>query len=255
MATKRPRRVKTLREYRFKIEAYSPDTMPLLRLTEYLHELALLFGNTDSVHLVRVEKGSTMPLLLVRKEAEIKIRERLQLVRQKDGPAEAMKAMRQINEKLREDDAKGAIIDPIKRKVLVFPGRDLNKLLRYGPIKQPGILEGIPIRLGGEQPWVPVHLENHPGDVRICWVKRTLAIQIAKHLFTTRIQVEGVGKWIRTRDGEWEMEDFSGETFKTVDTDATLREELEILRNIPAEWKAHPDPYSELIDLRHGTHG
>jgi hypothetical protein len=254
MAT-RTKRPKTLREYRFKIEAYSPDTMPLLRLTEYLHELAVLFGHSDSVHLARIEKGSTMPLLLVRKEAEIKIRERLQLVRQKDGPAEAMKAMRQINEKLREDDAKGAIIDPVKRKVLVFPGRDLNKLLQYGPVKQPGMLEGIPIRLGGEQSWVPVHLENRPGDVHICWVKRILAIQIARHLFTTRIRVEGVGKWVRTRDGEWEMEDFSGETFKPINTDATLREEVESLRDIPAAWKELEDPIGELMELRHGTHG
>ncbi len=34
-------------EYRFVIEAYSPDTLPMSRLAEYMAALAQLLGRTD----------------------------------------------------------------------------------------------------------------------------------------------------------------------------------------------------------------
>src|SRR5438309_834296 len=100
-----------IREYRFEIDAYSPETMPLARLAEYLEDLATLFGENQSVHLIKIEKGSTVPVLRVEREAEQKVRERLRLVRINDAPAEAMRAAKQIDERLRRDDAKAVIID------------------------------------------------------------------------------------------------------------------------------------------------
>jgi hypothetical protein len=242
------------REYRFKIDAYSPETMPLLHLSAYLRDLAVLFGNNEGVHLIKIEKGSTTPLLLVDGEAEIKVRERLQLVRANDGPEDAMRAHSSINERLREDNAKGAVVDPIKRKILIFPGRDLNKLLEYGPFTQPGTLEGTPIKIGGEKDWVPVHLEDHLGQVRWCLAKRSLAKEIARHLFSSVVRVEGTGRWIRTRTGEWEMQSFRAKGFERIDAQVTLRQSLDHLRAIPAAWKELDDPLSEIMDIRHGTH-
>ena len=46
-------------EFRLKIEAYTPDTMPMERLAEYLAELALMLGERTFVHFVRLEAGST----------------------------------------------------------------------------------------------------------------------------------------------------------------------------------------------------
>jgi hypothetical protein len=251
MATRR--KGTSLREYRFKIDAYTPETIPLIRLTEYLHDVAVLFGNTESVHFGnKVEKGSTVPVLLVRKEAEIKVRERLQAVRAKDGPEEAMRAVKDINERLRKDDAKGAIVDPVKRRILVFPGRDLNRLLEYGPFTQPGMLEGIPIKVGGEGEFVPVHLEDKLGEVRWCWAKRSLAKEIARHLFTSVVKVEGTERLIRTRDGEWETKSFRAKAFVVVDTTVTLRASINHLRAIPGKWKDLDDPLGEIMKIRHG---
>lgn len=247
------RRQTNFREYRFKIDAYTPETIPLIRLAEYLRNLAILFGNTDSVHLVKVAKGSTAPLVLVQREAEIKVRERLQAVRAKDGPEDAMKADKNINELLREDAAKGAIVDPVKKRILVFPGRDLNKLLEYGPFTQPGILEGTPIKIGGEQDWVPVHLEDSLGEVRWCWAKRSLARDIARHIFTSVIRVDGTARWLRQRDGEWDMVSFRAKSFSVLESQVTLRESINHLRAIPAKWKEHDDPLGELKKIRSGT--
>ena len=64
MATKQPY------EYRFKIDAaYTPETMPMARLAEYIRELSTLLGNQDKVHFDRLEEGSTVPIIRVDHEA------------------------------------------------------------------------------------------------------------------------------------------------------------------------------------------
>lgn len=226
--------------------------MPLSRLVEYLDNLSVLFGESHSVHLIKIEKGSTVPVLRVEREAEPKVRERLRLVRQKDGPGEALRAEKQINELLRRDDAQGAIVDPVGSKLISFPGRELNRLVEYGPFTQAGTLDGIPIVIGGEEEIVPVHLEGRQKQVYNCLAKRSIAIELAPFLFSTFIRVEGNGRWIRHRDGEWEMKRFTIKGF-TVLKESSLRQTIEELRAVPAKWKKLPDPYRELAKIRRGA--
>lgn len=249
MATRR----RTKREFRFKIDRYLPETMPLARLAEYLRDLAVLFGPDSGVHLIKVEKGSTVPVMLVDIEDEPKVVERLQDVRQQSASKDALHAAAQIDERLRKDNAKGAIIDPSGSKLLAFPGRDLNRLLEYGPFNQPGTFDGIPIRIGGEQDSVPVHLEGRE-QIYICWAKRSLAKEIAQYLFTSVVRVEGVGRWTRHRDGEWELVSFTIKDYTPL-PDISLRESIHRLRLIPAKWKDMDDPLGELMRIRHGTDG
>lgn len=250
MATMKRR---TKREYRFKIDAYSPETMPMSRLAEYLHDLAVLFGEDKGVHLIKVEKGSTVPLMLIDVEEEPKIRERIQAVQQNTAPKDAQRAAAQIDERLRKDNAKGAIVGPGGGKILSFSGRDLNKLPEYGPFNQPGKFDGIPIRVGGEQESVPVHLEGRD-RIYICWAKRSLAKEIAQYLFTSVIRVEGVGRWTRHRDGEWEMISFTIKDYTPLPA-VSLKDAIQRLRLIPAEWKQMDDPLGELARIRQGTDG
>jgi len=135
---------KRWREYRFKIDAYSPETMPLGRLAEYLHDLVTLFGEDKSVHLIKIEDGSTTPVLLVEREAEPKVRERLLAVRHKQASVPVMRAATEIDKRLRRDNAKGAVVDPVGHKIITFPGRELLKRLQYPPFNQPGTLAQLP---------------------------------------------------------------------------------------------------------------
>ncbi len=250
----RQRRRSGFSEYRFKIEDFTPETIPLARLAEYLKELAVLFGHSESVHLVEVESGSCAPRFLVNTTDEIKVRERLQSVRAKQGPEDAMRANKIVNEMLREDNTRAAVVDPMKRKILPFPGRELNKLLEYGPITQVDTLEGVPIKVGGEKEWVPIHLEDNQRVVRICVAKRSMAKDIAKHLFTTTVRVHGTARWVRHRGGEWELKEFRAKGFEVL-SDTDLRESLERIRAIPGKWKELDDPIGELMKIRHGTDG
>jgi hypothetical protein len=243
----------TVREYRFKIDAYKPETMPLARLVEYLDDLATLFGESESVHLMKIEQGSTVPVLRVEREAETKVRDRLRLVTANAGPPEAMRAAKAIDERLRRDDAKAVIIDPVNKKVLEFRGRDLNRLVQYGPFSQPGTLDGELVMIGGIQAdEVPVHLRNREGEVYNCYARHSIARDIAPYLFGDYLRAEGRGRWIRQRNGDWHMERFTIKDFSVLDK-RTLKETIEDLRAVPAKWKELDDPYGELMKLRHAS--
>lgn len=242
-----------LREYRFKLDAYSPETMPLGRLAEYLAELSIMFGEDKSVHLIKLEKGSTIAALLVDREAEPKVRDNLLAIERKDAPQERMRAAASIDEKLRKDNAKGMIIDPTGGKLLVFPGRDKSAPIEYAPFNQVGTLVGIPISVGGELEQVPVHLQGRDG-IHIGLAKRSVAKEIAAHLFTNVIRAEGTARWVRNPAGQWKTVKFTIKDFKPL-TDVSLRDAIQKLREIPAEWKEKEDPLGELVDIRHGTDG
>ena len=247
-----PRKRKlTYREYKFKIDAYTPDTIPMQRLAQYLADLSILLGNRDSVHFNRIESGSTTPVIRVEWEAEPKVRERVHQVKLKEAPDDVLRAEREINRMLAEDNAIGALQDPVGSKVLQFPGRELLKKLVYGPISQPGVFQGVPIRVGGESDPVPIHLEDGKNKV-IVSASRTVAKEIAQFLFSAVVRVEGIGRWIRHADGEWEMLDFKVTGYRLVQ-DGDIRTNIADLRQIPADWKDIDDPLSVLSDIKHGN--
>lgn len=239
------------REYRFEMDAFTPATIPMARLAEYVSDLAKMFGNNSDVHLARIESGSTVPVVLVDWEAEPKVRERLKAIRTHEAPEEAQQAAKDVDRRLLQDNAKAALVDPTGSKVFRFQGRENATKMEFGPLTQPGVFQGIPIKVGGENDPVPVHLEDGK-DKTIVLAKRSLAKEIAQHLFTSVVRVEGTGRWIRHTDGEWEMLSFQATSFKVLE-DTSLRKNLDDLRQVSAEWKKLDDPLAELEQIRRGA--
>lgn len=253
MPTKpKARRVQKRREYRFPIDAYSPETMPASRLAEYVADLAKVLGNGDHVHLVGIEPGSTVPVFLVDYEAEPKVREQVRSVKRKDGPPEAMKAWEDIDKRLVEDNATAVILDPANAKILSFPGKERKAALTYGPFTQSEVCQGVPIMVGGKNDPVPVHLEDGD-DTHIVLVKRSVAKRLAEHLFTSVIRINGKARWTRNASGKWELQSFRGDDTFDVIGAANLKNAIQKLRNIPADWKDLDDPLSEAKRIRHGN--
>jgi hypothetical protein len=236
-------------EFRFEIKAYSPDTMPLSRLARYLDNLATLLGETKSVHLVRIDGGSTVPVLAVEWESLPKVKKRANDVRNNEGPAEARKAKENIERDLAADNAEyGDLLDQHGARVLRFPGAPRVAAQEFGPFSQPGTLDGVPIVVGGENDPVPVHLQDR-GQIHNCIAARDVAKAIGLHLFTTPLRVLGIGRWFRDDAGIWTMRRFQIQQFTELRaesvTAATAR-----LQAIAAEWKQRPDPAGDLIRLR-----
>jgi hypothetical protein len=247
-----PRKPEQPSEFRFAIDAFTPSTIPLLRLAEYMHDFAILLGNDKSVHPGdRLEEGSTVLVARVERQAEPKVRERLRRVRNRAANDRAMEAAARLDDRLAADNAKGLIADPEGTAILEFPGRDRFQMPAFGPIQEPGTFQGVPIKIGGENDPVPVHLEDGK-EKHILLARRSLAKQLAPHLFTSVVRVEGMGRWNRAANGAWEMLGFMAESFQVV-KDGDLRKNIAELRSIDAGWKQSKDPLKTLNAIRRGT--
>lgn len=241
---------KNKNEYRFEIKAYSPETMPLNLLSEYLKDIAILLGEANSVHLIRIDDGSTAPVFLIENEAVPKVERNLQLVRNNEAPEEQQKAQERINNRLRNDNGFGYIVSPDNSKVIEFPGVKKKLPIDYGRFTQYGTIDGVPINIGGKNDSVPIHLEGKQGEISICYTNREIAKTIARYLFTTIIRVEGNGRWQRHSNGEWELVHFAIKDFQEL-RQKTLSEDLTDLRAIGAKWKELDDPLGELDIIQH----
>jgi hypothetical protein len=137
------------REYRFRIDAYTPDTMPMARLAEYMGELSQMLGERNAVHFLRLEGGSTILVHKIEREAVPKVRGRIAHLPTGDGPSEAVRAYKAINKMLRDDDAVGTLRGKGRGGVVIyFPGRD-EAQEEFASIKQYGSIDGVVTWIGG----------------------------------------------------------------------------------------------------------
>ena len=231
--------------------AYSPETLPMARLAEYLAELAVILGHRAAVHFVKIESGSAVPVFAIDREEAPKVQKRVAALDRGDGPEDARQAVQRIDRWLADDDATGELLGPTGARLLRFPGRDRAASPKYGPFTQAGTLDGVVIVIGGERDPVPLHLQD--GElVHNCMVPRELARRLAPYLFGSPVRVSGNGRWKRDAHGHWEMTHFSVSAFEPL-TEETLASAVARLRQMPAEWKQSTDPLADLMAIRSGA--
>lgn len=241
---------KQFEEYEFTIDAFTPDTMPMVRLAEYMADLSRLLGNPESVHFVRLDEGSTVLVQKIEKEAVPKVEKRLWAVKNSEGPPDALKAFRAIDKRLADDNASGKLSEPTG-KIVKFPGAARGKQETYGPFNQLGEIDGVLIVVGGELDPVPVHLQE--GDeIHICRASRVVAKQLAPHLFGAMLRASGMGRWLRDDDGKWTRTSFKISDFKVLDG-AVLADKISALRAIKSPLQDIENPVSNLKKMRHGN--
>jgi hypothetical protein len=235
-------------EYRLWIDAYTPKTMPMARLAEYLVQLATILGEPAHVHFVKLERGSTAAVHHIEPEAEPKVMNRAIAVRRHDAPRDAIHAYEIINRMLRDDNAVGAWQDKnTGAEIIRFPGRE-DKQEEYAGIRQYGTLDGEVIRIGGPRQWVPVILQVEDQQIANCYAERRLAKELALHFFEP-VRLFGKGKWNRDAEGTWVLREFIVQSFEAL-RDAPLSQIVEELRAIDVPWTQ--ETYNELQVIRHG---
>jgi len=137
-------------------------------------------------------------------------------------------------------------------KILEFPGRTkLESKEKYGPVTEPGTVDGVLIRIGGIDETVPVLLLEEDKIRRHCTCNREIARQLAQYIFGPIIRVTGVGRWQRDDFGNWVMERFVIHSFNPLD-DIRLLDVTNDLRAIPSDLQQLDDPLHQLRELRHG---
>lgn len=235
-------------EYRLKIEAYTPDTIPMERLAEYLAELAQMIGERTSVHFVRLDTGSTSVIHRIDREAIPKVTSRTASVRRGIGPRDSVRAYRRINRMLRDDNG-SAVWKEEKTEVpiIVFPGKD-DAVEQVTGIAQRGSIDGEVIRVGGLQNIVPITLKCEQEEIFGCWANKHVAKSIGRRLFDP-VRLFGRGRWNRSGEGQWKLDIFRVESFEPL-RDVPLSKALNELRAIQTEWD-HAS-FAELRFIRSG---
>ena len=135
--------MKDKHEYRFTIDAYSPDTLPMVRLAEYMGELARLLGKSDQVHFVRLEEGSTVLVQTVEPEADPEVNDRIHALGQENPPNDVVKAFTTLNRYLADDKATGKLHVSGGGEVVQFPGQEQPAPLTFGAFNQTESLMGF----------------------------------------------------------------------------------------------------------------
>lgn len=243
-------------EYRFTItDSFTPETLPMERLGNYVAKLAELLGEPPHVHFRGIEAGSAVLVAAVDPPARRKVRARVLAVRDGGGPSDARKAYDDLDEMLRKDNATGTLSDEAGGVVIPFPGRNRPGPLVYGPFREDGTIDGQLIRVGGKDETVPVHLRDgaiiHTG--LICTPE--IARKIAPYLYGPTLRVHGTGTWFRTGASVWELRSFRISDFEALD-DAPLLEVVGKLHKVRgSDWSAVPDPVRTLLAERHGDEG
>ena len=229
------------KEFRFTIDAFTPDTIPMSRLAEYMADLASLLGEAERVHFVRLEDGSTDLVHAIEPEALPIVRQRVHSVTTDNVPKDVAEAARGLNRLLAEDDAVGKLWEGESDEVIEFPLPEQQELVTYGVVSHPGALDGELIRIGGRDETVPVHLRD--GDtIYICNTSREIARRLASHLYGTTLRVQGVGRWERDPNEGWLLRRFNIDEFQVL-SDTPLSEVVAELRAVEgSNWKAVDDP-------------
>jgi hypothetical protein len=245
---KRKSRTDGTEHYRFKIDAYTPATIPMGRLAQYMNELASLLGERDSVHFRSLTKGSTILNARVNREAAPKVHDRMVAVRSGDAGADAQRAYSVLNALLRADNAVGVLRDAAPRGAVVirFPGRELTE--EKFTVRQQGSIDGFITGIRGRDATIHVTLQSEGRQISGCETTRVIAKQLGAKLFEP-VRLFGRGRWVRGADGEWTLEHFRIESFEPLQ-DAPLADALAALRDIPAEWG--DNAYSDMIEGRKG---
>lgn len=236
------------RELRWKLGVFTAETMPLDRLAEYLRNLAIMLGEPEHLHLVKVETGSTSAVLRVDEQAFDRIRRRGQEIGRGTAPREAMESFRAINRLLREDGGAASLKEG-QAEIIQFPGAEQAEAEPITGIKQQGTLDGQLLKVGGAGTEVPIQLlTTDRTKITGCYANRSLAKKMGSHLFEP-VRLFGRGRWIRSPDGDWSVERFKVDEFEPL-SDESLPNVVAKLRNIDSDW--HPKPVQDILSDENG---
>jgi hypothetical protein len=240
----------TDKSYSFTISGgYTPKTIPMERLGEYMAALARMLGEETYVHFESVVEGSVALKARVDEPARTRVRERVRSVRTGAAPAEVRRHYTQLDDMLRKDNAYAALAggDDV---VVPFPGRKRAEPVVYGPFRQQGTIDGEVYRIGGKDASKHIHVHSADRDLSVLYASESVALRLRHHLFGGTLRFRGEGTWFRHDDGTWELRNFRVDDFEEL-SDASLIETVARLRAVGGD-EFGEDPVGDLLAERHG---
>lgn len=238
-------------EYTLRIDAFTPATLPMARMAEYLAAFADLVGYEHSTHFDRIEEGSARLVSRVDDTEAPKVAARLAEIAAGNPASNAAKAFKKIDELLAADNAVGELINPLGSVIIPFPGRTRPRVLTFPAFRQDGSVDGVIVNIGGRDTTAHVILEDGKLTYTNIDLKRSVARDLAQYLYGPKIRLFGRGRWERHPDGAWKLLGFTVDRYEVLD-DAPLSEVLADIRAVSGTDRSQ---YEQLMDLRGGDEG
>ena len=236
-------------ELSFVIPGYTPETMPLGRLIEYLQQMTLILGDPESLHLVAIKDGSVEPILHAPKAVALQAKDRARRISTGDGTRKQIDAYNKVRRMLRRDAPRidrPALLRSDERVLLEIPAAPEEVGVLSG-IRQATTIDGQLIRVGGAGEDAALQLQDMQGRIHSGFTaKRALAKELARLLWEP-VRLSGIGIWQRTAEGEWCLERMQIQSYETLE-DEDLSLVIERLRSLGVAWPK--DTMDKLRDER-----
>lgn len=242
-------------EYVFHIDVFTPDTLPMGRLAEYLAALAKMLGHAEHTHFVRVDKGSAQLIHKVDPVDAPKVETRLNDIRLGQAPKEAMKARKELDDLLANDNAIGSLSEAATGKVVVpFLGRNRPKPIVFPAFRENTAVQGQIVSIGGRDSTAHAILQD--GDIVHVNLSMTrdIARELAPLLYGPIVRLHGNGRFERNADGKWKMLDFKVDRYERLD-ESLPKDFLADLREIPGNNLMSPEAYWDVRRARNEEEG
>jgi len=244
------------KRYTLYINAYTPETIPMARLAQYMRNLAALLGHDTAVHFETLKLGSTQLVTRVDHEDAPKVAAHIAQIKAGEASPETIRAQTEIDCLLADDNATGFVYedDNESAKVIDFPGVTRPRPTTYGPFNQEGSLDGILVSVSGADQTVHLQLQN--GDIKYTGIEtnRDTARRLARHMYEP-VRIVGTGRWLRDQDSNWVLKKFRVDSYSVLAAD-DLKDVIDQMREIEgSEWKDMEDPIGRLRALRDKGNG
>lgn len=241
--------MKDLERFKFTLPGYTPDTMPLNRLMEYLNQLSIVLGSPGDLHLVGIEKGSTRPVLAMRHDVAHRARNNARAVAEGGGSANRRQAFHTIRRMVAEDGGETAVLKAPKGAVILkFPSAAIGEDQVVNSLRQNTSIEGTLVRIGGIGDNAQLLIQEMNGNVIAgSAATRPLAQEMARLIYRP-IRVNGLASWHRDEEGKWKITRLLVQSYDALD-DRELEEVVAELRAVKVQW---PDDSLEQLQAMRG---
>ncbi len=220
-------------EYTFKIEHFTPETMPFGRLVEYYAEIKRMIGVSDNLHLVGVVEGSHGSAFAIDRNHEAALVKRLTCLNEGAAPRTATSAQNTINQMLKEDGTSGAFYSANGQNIINFPGKreDDNVQLR---IRDAASFTGELYHISGTKEDAKARISTDAYGVVFCTTTKEIAKNLRDFLFED-VKVSGRGMWTRSEDGTWDIDEFFITDYTPINRES-IRSAVDQIRGMGIRW-------------------
>lgn len=226
--------------FEFVIPGYTPETIPLDRLLEYLQQVSAMLGDSENIHLVDVRKGSVAPVFKAPKAAALKAQERVARIRRGEGTKRQTDAYKRTGQMLRRDNPgktrseQRAFIRTPKKVILEIEAAPDDSGVLEG-VRQFTTIDGELIRIGGAGENPTLQMVDLQGNILSGFTaKRDMVKELAPLIYQA-IRLHGIGVWCRSSEGVWSIDRMQVQSYERLE-DESLSMVIERLQDIDVSW-------------------